>query len=107
MKNPIKFNSAITNSKTSLLDRSFNHSQFKIKPDKTMRIQESIEQNQILDVEPFWMDSKVEFRSRSVQKEIQPNMKYKTSNAFNSILESVDYTQRARLGLTDKDVFKK
>jgi len=47
-----------------------------------MRIKESIETNKILTVEPFWMDKKVEFRARSVDKEIQPSMKYKTSNAF-------------------------
>jgi len=78
LNNPIKYCSEITNSKSSLLDRSLNYSRFQIKPDKISRIKENIEINKILDLEPLWMDKMTHFRSRSVEKEIQKEMNYRT-----------------------------
>jgi len=76
----------------------------KMKSSHAERISKNIEQNKILELIPYSMDAKSSFRSRSVNKEIQRCMLYKTHTDFEHFIETIDDNDREKNKWTDKDI---
>jgi len=64
----------------------------------------SPKKNKILELIPYSLDVKSSFRSRSVNKEIQRSMLYKTHTDFEHFIETINDNDREKNKWTDKDI---
>jgi len=93
--------------KDLMLDRCIDSTRMKMQDTHAERIQSTIDKNRILELQPYSMDAVTNFRSRSVNKEIQRSMRYKTTNDFCIFLEQIDHEDRIRNKWTLKDIEEK